>query len=153
MTAMPKAPPRNLNSPAADFFIKWMARGNAVVYRLSGGRLGGTFGKAPVALLTTIGRKTGEPRVSPLLFLRDGERVIFVASRGGSDKHPMWYLDLRANPGVNVQIRDETMHLTARDATEEERTHYWPKLTAMYPSFADYQSWTDRRIPIVVCEP
>jgi deazaflavin-dependent oxidoreductase (nitroreductase family) len=152
MTAMPKSPPRNLNSPAADFFIKWMSRGNTVLYRLSKGRLGGTFGNAPVALLTTIGRKTGEPRVSPLLFLRDGDRVLFVASRGGSDKHPMWYLNLVANPQVGVQIKGENLALTARAATDAERAEYWPRLTAIYPSFADYQSWTDREIPIVVCE-
>lgn len=150
---MPKSPPRNLNSPAADFFIKWMARGNTLVYKVSGGRIGGQFGKAPVALLTTIGRKTGEPRVSPLIYLRDGDRVILVASRGGSDKHPMWYLNLRANPTVQVQIKDEVLTLTARLATDDERAEYWPKLTAMYPSFTDYQSWTDRVIPIVVCEP
>lgn len=124
-----------------------------MLYKATGGRVGGTFGKAPVALLTTMGRKTGEPRVSPLLFLRDGDRVILVASRGGSDKHPMWYLNLRANPKVQVQIKDEVLALTARAATEEERAHYWPKLTAMYPNFDDYQSWTDRVIPIVVCEP
>lgn len=150
---MPKSPPRNLNSPAADFFIKWMARANAAIYRLSRGRLGGSFGKAPVALLTTTGRKTGQERVSPLLYLRDGERVVFVASRGGSDKHPMWYLNLLADPAVRVQIRDETRALTARVAADEEREQYWPRLTAMYPSFADYQAWTDRVIPIVVCEP
>ncbi|BBY19333.1 nitroreductase family deazaflavin-dependent oxidoreductase [Mycolicibacterium litorale] len=150
---MPKSPPSRLNSPAADFFIKWMSRGNTLLYKATGGRVGGTFGKAPVALLTTMGRKTGEPRVSPLLFLRDGDRVILVASRGGSDKHPMWYLNLRANPKVQVQIKDEVLALTARAATEEERAHYWPKLTAMYPNFDDYQSWTDRVIPIVVCEP
>ena len=153
MSTLPKSPPSNLNSPAADFFIKWMARGNTLIYRISSGRLGGTFGNAPVALLTTIGRKTGEPRVSPLLFLRDGNRVVFVASRGGSDKHPMWYLNLRSNPQVGVQIRGETMALTARQATDEERAVYWPKLTEMYPSFGDYQSWTERVIPIVVCEP
>ncbi len=130
-----------------------MSRANTLAYKASGGRIGGTFGKAPVALLTTIGRKTGEPRVSPLLFLRDGDRVILVASRGGSDKHPMWYLNLRANPKVQVQIKDEVLALTARLATEDERARYWAKLTAMYPTFDDYQSWTDRVIPIVVCEP
>lgn len=150
---MPKSPPSRLNSPAADVFIKWKSRGNTLVYKLSGGRLGGSFGKAPVALLTTIGRKTGEPRVSPLIFLRDGERVILVASRGGSDKHPMWYLNLRANPTVQVQIKDDVLTLTARLATEDERAHYWPKLTAMYPDFDNYRSWTDREIPIVICEP
>ncbi|WP_343602520.1 nitroreductase family deazaflavin-dependent oxidoreductase [Mycobacterium sp.] len=134
--------------------MKWMSRVNTIMYRRRGGEgLGGTFLKRPVALLTTTGRKTGEPRVSPLLYLRDGERVILVASRGGSAKNPMWYLNLTANPTVSVQIKKEVLRLTARDATEEERATYWPQLVAMYPAFADYQSWTDRKIPVVVCEP
>ena len=78
---MPKSPPRNLNSPYADFFIKWMSRSNTWLYKISGGKLGATFQKAPVALLTTTGRKTGQPRVSPLLYLRDGDTVIIAASR------------------------------------------------------------------------
>jgi F420H(2)-dependent quinone reductase len=150
---MPKSPPRNLNSPAADFFIKWMSRLNTLAYRVSGGRLGARFGGAPVALVTTTGRKTGAPRVVPLLFLRDGERVILVASRGGTDKHPMWYLNLQADPKVRVQVRGEVLTLTARDATDAERAAYWPQLDAMYPDYADYRSYTDRQIPIVVCEP
>jgi deazaflavin-dependent oxidoreductase (nitroreductase family) len=103
--------------------------------------------------LTTTGRKTGQPRVSPLLFLRDGDRVIVVASRGGSDRNPLWYLNLKADPKVSVQIKDQVLNLTARDATEDERTTLWPQLVKMYPDFDDYQSWTDRRLPIVVCEP
>jgi deazaflavin-dependent oxidoreductase (nitroreductase family) len=150
---MPKSPPRNLNSPNADFFIKWMSRSNAWLYKVSGGRLGATFQKAPVALLTTTGRKTGQPRVSPLLYLRDGDTVILAASRGGSDKNPMWYLNLKANPKVQVQIKDEVLDLTARNANAEERERYWPQLVQMYPTFEDYQSWTDRVIPLVVCEP
>ncbi len=150
---MPKSPPRNLNSPYADLFIKWMSRGNTWLYKLTGGKLGGTFQNAPVALLTTIGRKTGQPRISPLLFLRDGDRVILAASRSGSDKNPMWYLNLKSNPNVKVQIKDDVRDLRAREANEPERQHYWPKLVAMYPSFEDYQSWTDRVIPLVVCEP
>jgi deazaflavin-dependent oxidoreductase (nitroreductase family) len=150
---MPKSPPRNLNSPYADFFIKWMARGNTWLYKLTGGRLGGTFQKAPVALLTTTGRKTGQPRVSPLLYVRDGEKVIVPASRGGSDKHPMWYLNLKANPQVQVQIKNEVLHLTAREANDEERARYWPRLVEIYPTIDDYQSWTDRVIPVVMCEP
>jgi deazaflavin-dependent oxidoreductase (nitroreductase family) len=150
---MPKSPPRNLNSPYADFFIKWMARGNTWLYKLTGGRLGGTFQKAPVALLTTTGRKTGQPRVSPLLYVRDGEKVIVPASRGGSDKHPMWYLNLKANPKVQVQIKNEVLHLTAREANDEERARYWPRLVEIYPTIDDYQSWTDRVIPVVMCEP
>jgi len=150
---MPKSPPRFLNAPWVTFFMKWMAKGNAWIYKRSNGKLGGTFQGAPVALLTTTGRKTGEPRVSPLLYLREGDRVILGASRSGSDKHPLWYLNLKANPKVSVQIKDEILALTARDANEPERKQYWPKMVAMYPSYDDYQSWTDRTIPIVICDP
>ena len=94
---------------------------------------------APVALLTTIGRKTGEPRVSPLLFWREGNRTVLIASQGGAAKNPMWYPNLKANPKVSVQIKDEVLNLTARDATEQERAHYWSKMAAMYTSFDDHQ--------------
>ncbi len=151
---MPAERPKGLDTPQSKFIIKWMSRANTFVYKKTDGRLGGKFLKgAPVALLTTIGRKTGEPRVSPLLYLREGDRVVLVASQGGSDKHPMWYLNLKANPKVTIQIKDEVLHLTARDATEQEKAEYWPKLVAMYSSFDDYQSWTDRVIPVVICDP
>jgi deazaflavin-dependent oxidoreductase (nitroreductase family) len=91
--------------------------------------------------------------VSPLYFLRDGDHVVVAASRGGSDKNPMWYSNLKANPKVQVQIKKEVLDLKARDATDEERQKYWPKLVEMYPTYEDYQSWTDRVIPLVVCEP
>ena len=151
---MPKSPPRFLNSPFTDFFIKWMSRLNTWMYRRNDGKgLGGTFQKIPVALLTTTGRKTGEPRVSPLYFLRDGDRVVFAASRGGSEKNPMWYLNLKANPKVSVKIKSEELDLTAHEATDDERAKYWPQLVEMYPSYDDYQSWTDRKIPLVICDP
>jgi F420H(2)-dependent quinone reductase len=154
MIAMPKSPPPFMNTPYADFLIKWMSRLNTWMYRRGGGEgLGGTFQKIPVALLTTTGRKTGKPRVSPLYFLRDGDRVIVPASKGGAEKNPMWYLNLKANPKVTVQIKKEVLDRTARDATDEERQKYWPQLVAMYPTYENYQSWTDRTIPIVVCEP
>ncbi|MEO8814986.1 MAG: nitroreductase family deazaflavin-dependent oxidoreductase [Mycobacterium sp.] len=130
-----------------------MSKTNARLYKASGGRIGGTFLQgAPVALLTTIGRKTGQPRVSPLLYLREGDRVVLVASQGGRTDNPMWYLNLKANPKVSVQIRNEVLSLTARDATAAERERYWPELVAIYSSFADYQSWTDRVIPVVICD-
>ena len=123
-------------------------------YRRGGGEgLGGTFQKVPVALLTTTGRKTGQPRVSPLYFLRDGDRVIVAASKGGAEKNPMWYLNLKANPKVQVQIKKEVLDRTARDATEEKRAKYWLHLVKMHPSYDDYQSWTARQIPVVFCEP
>lgn len=149
-----KPPPRFLNSPLTDVFIKWMSRINTAMYRRGGGEgLGGTFQKIPVALLTTTGRKSGQPRVSPLYFLRDRGRVVVAASKGGAANNPMWYLNLKANPNVQVQIKKQVLDLTARDATEAERAHYWPQLVQMYPTYEDYQSWTDRMIPIVVCEP
>jgi F420H(2)-dependent quinone reductase len=151
---MPKSRPRFVDTKYGDFFIKWSSRINALVYRRGGGEgLGSTFQKIPVALLTTTGRKSGQPRVSPLYFLRDGDTVVVAASKLGSDKDPMWYLNLKANPKVSVQINKEVLDLTARDATDEERAKYWPKLVAMYPTYEDYQSWTDRVIPIVVCRP
>ncbi len=147
-------PPPALNSAGTGVLIKWMSRLNTAAYKASGGRVGGTFLQgAPVALLTTIGRKTGEPRVSPLLYLRDGNRVVLVASQGGRANNPMWYLNLKANPQVTVQIKKEVLKLTARDATDAERDQYWPQLVKMYSSFEDYQSWTDRVIPIVICDP
>jgi len=151
---MPTERPKGLDSPLTKVIIKWMSRANAFVYKKTDGKLGGKFLKgAAVALLTTTGRKTGEPRVSPLLYLRDGDRVILVASQGGAAKNPMWYLNLKANPKVSVQIKNEVLDLTARDATEAERAEYWPKLVEMYSSFDDYQSWTDRVIPVVICDP
>lgn len=153
-TGMTKPAPRGLNSPQTESIIKWMSRTQTWLYQKSGGKLGGKFLQgAPVALLTTTGRKTGQPRVSPLLYLRDGDRVVLVASKGGAATNPMWYLNLKANPAVSIQIKDEVLNLKARDATEDERARYWPKLAAMYTSFDDYQSWTDRVIPVVICEP
>ena len=94
-----KSRPRYLDSPFTDFFIKWMSRLNTFLYRRGGGEgLGSTFQNIPVALLTTTGRKTGQPRVTPLYFLRDGDRVIVAASKGGAEKNPMWYLNLKADP-------------------------------------------------------
>ena len=146
--------PKGLDSPLTKVIIKWMSRGQTALYKVSKGRVAGSFLEgAPVALVTTIGRKSGEPRVVPLLFLREGNRVVLVASQAGSDNHPLWYLNLKANPAVKVQIKDEVLSLTGRDATEQERTDYWPKLTAFYKGFDDYQSWTDRVIPVVICDP
>ena len=115
---MPKPRPKGIDSPVSKFIIKWMSRGQTALYRATNGKIAGSFLEgAPVALVTTIGRKSGEPRVVPLLFLREGQRIVLVASQGGSDKHPLWYLNLSANPKVKVQIKDEVLELTALGAT------------------------------------
>jgi F420H(2)-dependent quinone reductase len=151
---MPKSRPRFMDTKYSDIFIMWMSKLNTWAYRRTDGEgLGGNFQGIPVALLTTTGRKSGEPRISPLYFHRDGDTVVMAASKGGSDKNPMWYLNLKANPKVQVQIKKEVLDLTARDATDAERAKYWPRLVEMYPTYDEYQSWTDRKIPLVICEP
>ncbi|TCN51337.1 deazaflavin-dependent oxidoreductase (nitroreductase family) [Rhodococcus sp. SMB37] len=154
-----EAAPKGLDSKATTSIIKWMSRVNVALYRATGGRLGGKWrvGSAfpwgiPVCLLTTTGRKTGQPRTAPLLFLEADGKVLLVASQGGLPKHPLWFRNIQANPEVTVQIRSDIRRLKARVATDTERARYWPELTAMYPDFDNYQSWTDRVIPVVVCE-
>ena len=147
-------PPRALNSKQTGTIIKWMSRANTWIFKKTGGRFGDKFLRgAPVGILTTTGRKSGEPRESPLLFLQEGRRIILVASQGGRANNPMWYLNLQADPAVTFQTKHEVLRLSARDATDAERDEYWPKLDAMYPDFANYRSYTDRRIPIVICDP
>lgn len=107
----------------------------------------------PVCLLTTAGRKTGQPRTSPLVYLADGDRIVLVASQGGLPKHPMWYLNICHNPEVTIQIGSQVRRMRARVADGGERSVLWPRLVEMYADFADYQSWTDRIIPVIICEP
>ena len=105
-----------------------------------------------MCLLTTMGRKSGLSRTTPLLFLRDGARVIVVGSQGGLPRHPDWFLNLVENPRVRIQIGGVERDYVARVAGAEERDALWPRLVAMYRDFATYQSWTTRVIPVVVCE-
>ncbi|MCZ4589592.1 nitroreductase family deazaflavin-dependent oxidoreductase [Rhodococcus opacus] len=160
MNAPAAARPPGLDSKWTVSFIKWMSKINVLLYRRTGGRLGSKWrvGSAfprglPVCLLTTTGRKSGEPRISPLLFLEDGDRIILVASQGGLPKHPMWYLNLRANSEVTVQVKSRVRPMTAHVADPEERARLWPRLVDMYPDFDNYQAWTDRTIPVLVCDP
>jgi deazaflavin-dependent oxidoreductase (nitroreductase family) len=147
-------PPRALNSKQTGTLIKWMSKANTWIFKKTGGRFGDKFLRgAPVGILTTTGRKSGEPRESPLLFLQEGRRIILVASQGGRANNPMWYLNLKANPQITFQTKHELLHLTAREATDVERDEYWPKLDAMYSDFATYRSYTDRKIPIIICDP
>jgi deazaflavin-dependent oxidoreductase (nitroreductase family) len=134
--------------------IRAMSALNVWVYRLSGGRIGGRFLRgAPVCLVTTTGRKSGEPRTAPLLYLADGPRVVIVASQGGMSKHPVWYLNLAANPRCTVEIGSEKRAMVARTASAEEKAALWPRLVAMYRDYADYQARTERDIPVVILEP
>ena len=138
----------------ANPLIRLMSRLNTWAYRATGGRVGGKFRSgAPVMLLTTIGRKSGRRLTIPLLYLRDEGRIVTVASKGGMDHHPLWYRNLVANPAVDVQIGTETSAMQAHTASDAEKSALWPKLVAMYPDYATYQTRTARNIPVVVLTP
>jgi F420H(2)-dependent quinone reductase len=141
------------NSQAVVVLMKYFARAHIWVYQRTNGLLGARLLRYPAALITTTGRKTGEKRTTPTLFLREGERVLLPASFGGRDSNPAWYHNLRENPDVHIQIRGEHLDLFARDATDDERRHYWPRLIEMYPPYRNYREATDRVIPLVICEP
>jgi deazaflavin-dependent oxidoreductase (nitroreductase family) len=155
-----KPKPQGLDKPFVGKIIRTMSKVNVAVYRWTGGWLGSKWrvGSAfpwgvPVLLLTTIGRKSGQPRTAPLLFIEDSGNVIVVGSQGGLPKDPLWYKNLKANPECKVQIKRRKMTMKARTASPEERERLWPRLVAHYEDFASYETWTDRVIPIVILEP
>jgi len=134
--------------------IRLMSHANTWIYRVSGGRLGGTWIRgAPVMLLTTKGRKTGELRTTPLLYLRDGNDIIVVGSQGGMSKHPLWYLNLEATPDCEVEIGSTRTLMRARRVSDDEKAELWPRLTKMYRDFDDYQARTERNIPVLRLAP
>jgi len=138
----------------ASPLIRAVSAANTWVYRLSGGRVGGRFLRgAPVLLLTTIGRKSGRPRTAPLLYLEDGDELVIVASKGGMSQHPVWFLNLEANPDVEVELGSTRRRMRARRASDEEKAKLWPRLVAMYRDYDDYQARTDRNIPVVILAP
>lgn len=106
----------------------------------------------PTLLLTTRGRRSGELRRTALIYVRDGDAHLVVASNGGSAGHPAWYLNLEADPAVRVQVGAEEFAATARTATDAERERMWPLVTAVWPDYDAYQQRTDRQIPVVVLE-
>jgi deazaflavin-dependent oxidoreductase (nitroreductase family) len=137
-----------------SFAIKIMSAANTWIFRASGGRLGAKFvGGAPVLLLTTIGRRSGQPRTAPLLYLQDGDSYVIVASKGGMAHHPLWYRNLESNPEVEVEVGREKKRMVARRASKEEKSALWPRLVAMYRSYDDYQARTERDIPVVILSP
>jgi deazaflavin-dependent oxidoreductase (nitroreductase family) len=123
------------------------------IYRVTGGKVGGRIGKLPILLLTTIGRKSGQPRTQPLAYTRAGAGLAVIASKGGAAKDPLWYLNLRANPFAEVTVGRETRRVRARDVHGEERERLWRALADLYPGYDRYAQKTSRRIPVVVLEP
>jgi deazaflavin-dependent oxidoreductase (nitroreductase family) len=137
-----------------DVFFKVSTGIHRAVFNISKGRI---FGKAfgmPVVELVTTGRRSGKERSTMLAVpITDGDRLVLVASFGGDDRHPAWYLNLRANPEVRATIAGSTRTMIARIATEEERDELWPRITSVFEGYARYQTRTERPIPVVILEP
>jgi deazaflavin-dependent oxidoreductase (nitroreductase family) len=129
-------------------FVGW----HTALYRLTGGWVGGWVG-APILLLTTRGRKSGRRRTLPLLFLKTDRGYAIVASYGGSDRHPAWYLNLVAEPEVEIQVGPFRRKAIAETVDAERRAELWPKLLSLYRGYDDYQARTEREIPVVEITP
>jgi deazaflavin-dependent oxidoreductase (nitroreductase family) len=124
------------------------------VLRMSNGRLANRGFGMPVLILTTTGRKTGKLRTTVLTSpVQEGENIVLVASYGGDDRHPTWFLNLRDKPEVEITMDGRTRPMRARVATPEEKAELWPRVVAAYRGYGQYQERTDRDIPLVICEP
>lgn len=139
----------------ADFALKAMNGVHRLILGASGGRLGWEAMGMPVLELTTVGRKSGESRSVMLTApLMEGDNMVIVASRGGDDKHPAWFLNLRDEPKVEVAVKGGPRQpMVARIVTPEERARMWPQIAGKFSNYAGYQKRTDREIPLVVLEP
>lgn len=144
--------------PAADSPF-WKAfhigtRVHLALFRASGGRAGGRLGKAPILILSHVGRKTGRRRVTPLIYLDDEPNVVVVASKGGTDTHPAWFHNLMAMDTTHVELpRRRRYRVRPRVARDTERERLWSRLVSIYKGYDDYASYTDRQIPVVILEP
>ncbi len=131
-----------------------VTQGHTALYRVTGGLIGHRIpGAPPMLLLDHVGAKSGAKRTSPLVYVRDGEDVVLVASKGGYPKSPGWFHNLKANPDTEVQIGSEHRPVHAQIADQEERKRLWPMALKTYGGYADYQRRTEREIPLVILAP
>ncbi len=143
-----------LQDDLKDLGFKYGPMFHRAVIRISGGRLFNSLGGMPILELHTIGRKTGEPRVTTLSSpIISADRVVLVASKGGDDRNPAWLLNLEANPEVEVVVAGQKRLMRARVASAEEKAELWPQIVAAYKGYEGYQKRTGRDIPVVICEP
>lgn len=123
------------------------------LYRLSNGRIGGRFRNGDVLLLTTDGRKSGKKRTTPLIYFRDGNRLVLIASNGGRSSHPGWWKNLEHHPLAQVQVKAEHQSVYAQKAVGSERERLWQMVTGQLPFYDGYAKKTSREIPVVVLKP
>jgi deazaflavin-dependent oxidoreductase (nitroreductase family) len=134
--------------------VRQLTRLHTLLYRASGGRVGHRFrGGPPMLLLDHVGARSAVKRTTPLVYLRDGENIVLIASKGGHPRHPAWFHNLRARPETTVQIGSQHVAVRARVADADERARLWPKAVAIYAGYETYQQRTDREIPLVILEP
>ena len=119
----------------------------------SNGKSGHRWSGVQALLLTTRGRRSGKLRRTALIYGRDGDRYLVVASQGGAEKHPFWYLNLVENPEVEVQVGPDTFAARARTASKKEKPRLWKTMTSIWPEYDQYQARTERDIPVVIIEP
>jgi F420H(2)-dependent quinone reductase len=155
-----KPKPKGLDSPLVPKVLKYSGRAQVWLFRRTNGRIGskwrigaGFRKPVPTLLLDHVGRKSGKHFTTPLLYLRDGDAIVVVASQGGLPSHPQWYRNLQANPDATVQIKAQVIPVTARTALPSERAALWPRLVELYADFENYQAWTEREIPVVILSP
>ena len=122
-------------------------------YRETDGEVGYLWNGVPILLLTTTGRRSGQPRTTPLIFARDGNDFLVVASMGGAPQHPKWYLNVEANPQAEIQVKGDHVAVTAHAATPQEKPRLWQIVREPWPNYDVYQSRTDRDIPVVILTP
>ncbi|MGA7703925.1 MAG: nitroreductase family deazaflavin-dependent oxidoreductase [Solirubrobacteraceae bacterium] len=128
--------------------------GHAKIYRATGGRIGHRVPGAPeMLLLDHVGAKSGTHRYTPLVFARDGQNVVLIASKGGYPKNPAWFYNLKANPDTTIQIGSKRIPVSAREAAPEEYDRLWKRAVEVYGGYEEYRRRTDRQIPLVVLEP
>jgi F420H(2)-dependent quinone reductase len=142
--------------------LAWRAR-NAIgrgagklhssIYRASDGHVWGKMFGAPVLLLSTTGRKSGQRRTTPLVYTMDGDDFVLIASNGGAPKHPAWYLNLMANPDATVEVGDREARVRAEEAHQYEKARLWQKMVEVYSGYDGYQRKTEREIPVIVLHP
>jgi deazaflavin-dependent oxidoreductase (nitroreductase family) len=133
--------------------LELVGANHIAAYRETDGEVGYLWNGVPTLLLTVTGRRSGQPRTSALIFARDNEDYLVVASMGGAPMHPKWYLNLQSDPDAEIQVRDQRIAVTARIATPEEKPRLWRIMTGVWPNYDVYQSRTEREIPVVVLTP
>ena len=133
--------------------LRWMGKLNVPLYRVSGGRLMGKVNEAPVLLLTTTGRKSGQQRTAPVVYLADGESYVVIGSNAGHSRTPAWSLNLKATPEAEVEVGRRRVPVRARVAEGEERADLWRRHNEQYSGFDEYEARTDRDIALFVLEP